>query len=92
MVAVDNETGDVVGFAQLLSDGEIQVLLAMIAVAESHRRLGIARRLLDAGLQRAGGQRVDLLSEDDAGGFYEALQHRPKQGFRPYPPFAKSDG
>jgi ribosomal protein S18 acetylase RimI-like enzyme len=86
IVAIDSQTGEVVGFAQLLSDGEVQAYLAMIAVEKSHRRLGIARALVDEGLQRAGGERIDLLSEEGATGFYEALPHRRKAGFRVYLP------
>ena len=76
----------VVGFAQLLSDGEVQAYLALIAVAPDHRRQGIAGQLLDLALGEAGGLRIDLLTE--AGGeFYAALRHRRIPGYRIYPPF-----
>lgn len=42
-------------------------------------------------LRRAGGDRIDLLSEDDAAGFYESFPHRRKPGFRLYP-FYEEEG
>ena len=80
------EQGLVLGFAQLLSDGEIQAYLALIAVAPHLRRQGVGRQLLDLGLREAGGMRIDLLTEE-AGGFYAALRHRRLAGYRLYPPF-----
>jgi predicted N-acetyltransferase YhbS len=83
IVAVDGD--DVVGFAELLSDGELQACLANLAVRHEHRRQGIARALVQEALRRAGGERIDLLSEDDALPFYERLPHIRKPGFRLYP-------
>src|SRR5205085_1856485 len=45
VVALDDDR--VVGFAHMLSDGEIQAFLSNIAVASTHRRRGIARRLIE---------------------------------------------
>ena len=84
IVAIDCDA--VVGFASLQSDGEIQAHLSTIAVDGSRRRSGIARRLLQEALDRAGGQRVDLIT-DSAESFYEALTHKRWSGFRVYPPF-----
>ena len=84
VVATDDD--EVVGFANLLSDGEIQAHLATIAVAGTHRRRGIARHLIDESLRRAGGIRIDLIT-DSAESFYESLTHRRSAGFRIYPPF-----
>jgi len=84
VVAVDDD--QVVGFAHMLSDGEIQAFLSNIAVASSHRRQGIARRLVAVALERAGGLRVDLITET-ADAFYESLQHKRSSGYRVYPPF-----
>lgn len=83
MVALDGD--EVVGFAQMLSDGEIQAFLASIAVAERCRGSGIGRSLVDQALRRAGGQRVDLLSEEGAVGFYDSFPHFRKPGYRLYP-------
>ena len=85
VVSLDGD--QVVGFAQMLSDAEIQAYLATIAVAGSHRRRGIARRLIAVALERAGGLRVDLITET-AEAFYETLDHKRVSGFRAYPPFS----
>ena len=83
VVAIEAE--EVIGFAELLSDGELQAYLANLAVDHAHRRHGTARALVEEALRRAGGERVDLLSEEAATGFYEQLPHFRKQGFRLYP-------
>ena len=79
--------GAVVGFASLQSDGEIQAHLSIILVGSPQRRLGIAKRLLHEALERAGGQRIDLITET-AEGFYLSLEHRRMSGYRLYPPIA----
>ncbi len=83
MVAIEEER--VVGFAQMLSDGELQAYLANVAVERDRRGLGIGRALVMAALQIAGGERIDLLSEEEAVPFYEAFPHIRKPGFRLYP-------
>jgi ribosomal protein S18 acetylase RimI-like enzyme len=82
VVAVRGER--VVGFAQLVSDGEIQAHLSLIAVAPEARRQGIAIEMLQASLARAGGVRIDLVT-DTAPEFYAALPHHRFEGFRIYP-------
>jgi len=57
------DSAAVVGFAQLLSDGEIQAHLSLIAVAVDHRRKGVALAMLKAALASAGGLRIDLLTD-----------------------------
>jgi ribosomal protein S18 acetylase RimI-like enzyme len=84
VVALDGRT--VLGFAYLQSDGEIQAHLSNIVVSASHRRSGVARALLQSGIERAGGIRVDLIT-DTAAPFYEALGHKKMNGYRIYPPF-----
>jgi predicted N-acetyltransferase YhbS len=83
VVAVDGV--DVVGFAELFSDGELQAYLANLAVDHGRRRAGLGRRLVVEALRLAGGERVDLLSEDRATDFYRAFPHFEKPGFRLYP-------
>ena len=82
VVAIEDDS--VVGFAQLLSDGEIQAYLALIAVHPSRRQKGIGRDLIAAALSTAGGLRVDLLA-DTAPNFYASLPHLRFDGFRLYP-------
>lgn len=83
VVATDDAA--VVGFATVLSDGEIQAYLSLLVVASTHRGAGIGRRLVELTARGAGGIRVDLLAEEGAEGFYETFAHRRKAGFRIYP-------
>jgi ribosomal protein S18 acetylase RimI-like enzyme len=80
--------GGVVGFAQLLSDGEIQAHLSLIAVHPDARRQGLARQMLRLALAEAGGIRIDLIT-DTAPEFYAALPHRRLDGFRIWPQIDK---
>ena len=79
------EDGEVLGFATMLSDGEIQAYLSLLVVAATRRGQGIGRALVREAFRRAGGLRVDLLSEDDAERFYASMSHRRRPGFRLYP-------
>lgn len=85
VVAVTVASAEVVGFAQLYSDGELQAFLASMAVDVDWRGRGVGRAMVEAALRRAGGDRIDLLSEDDAVGFYESFPHFRKPGVRLYP-------
>lgn len=76
----------VIGFAQMLSDGEIQAYLACIAVDPDRRGQGIGRRLIESALATAGGQRIDLLADPSATDFYDGLPHRALPGYRLYLP------
>ena len=86
VVAADGAS--VAGFAQLQSDGEIQAHLSLIAVDPAYRRQGLARGMLKLALATAGGERIDLIT-DDAEAFYAALPHRRKPGFRIWPQIEK---
>ena len=86
VVAAD--AGKVAGFAQLLSDGEIQAHLSLIAVGPAYRRQNLAREMLRFGLEIAGGSRIDLIT-DSAPEFYAALPHRRLDGFRIWPQIDK---
>ena len=88
IVAVDGET--IAGFAQMISDGEIQAHLSLIAVDAARRRQGIARELITVALREAGGLRVDLVT-DSAEEFYAAMPHFRMAGFRLYPNYKKPD-
>jgi ribosomal protein S18 acetylase RimI-like enzyme len=80
--------GRTVGFAQLMSDGEIQAHLSLIAVDPAFRRRGLARAMLVLALESAGGARIDLIT-DTAPEFYAALPHRRLDGFRIWPQIDK---
>jgi ribosomal protein S18 acetylase RimI-like enzyme len=77
---VATEGSNVVGLVQVQSDGQIQAHLSTIVVATDHRRQGLARELLAAAFQQAGGTRLDLISIADD--FYRGLGARPFPGFR----------
>jgi ribosomal protein S18 acetylase RimI-like enzyme len=80
----------IVGFAQVLSDGEIQAYLCLIAVDPEYRRRGIARSLIETALKVAGGVRLDLLT-DSADDFYRSMPHFQFSGFRLYPDYSGPD-
>lgn len=82
IVAVDQ--GEVCGFAQLQSDGEIQAHLSLLAVAKAWRRQGIGQKLITFGFEQCGGIRMDLIT-DDAQAFYQAMKYSQKFGFRLHP-------
>jgi GNAT superfamily N-acetyltransferase len=84
-VAVDRS--DVVGFAYLMSDGEVQAYLATMAVVATRRGEGIGTRLVREAFAVCGAERLDLLSSAD--GFYDRLLHTRLPGYRLYPPFVK---
>jgi len=75
----------VVGFAQLLSDGEVQAYLALTLVAPDRRGRGIGRALVEAAAQLAGDVRVDVLASPESTGFYECFAHKVMPGYRIYP-------
>ena len=77
--------GELVGFAELFSDGELQAFLTNLAVGARYRGRGIGRALVEESLRVAGGERIDLLSEEASVGFYESFPHFRKPGFRLYP-------
>lgn len=83
-VAVEEDA--IVGFIYLLSDGELQAYIALMAVAAPRRRQGIGTRLIQEAFAVCGAERADLLSVADA--FYERLVHERWVGFRLHPPFA----
>lgn len=86
VVAIEGDS--IVGYAQLFSDGELQAFLANLAVAADHRRSGLGRQLVNEALRLAGGERIDLLSEEEALDFYRAFPHFEKPGLRLYPFYA----
>ena len=79
------EGGEVVGFAQMLTDGAIQAYLCDLLVALAARGAGVGRALVAAAFARSGAKRVDTLALDESEGFYRAFRHRPLPGFRIYP-------
>ena len=75
----------VLGVCQVLSDGEFQAYCSLLLVGANFRRQGLGRTLLLTALERAGGERLDLLAEATAVDFYRRFSHREWAGFRIYP-------
>jgi ribosomal protein S18 acetylase RimI-like enzyme len=79
-VAIARDGERVVGLARLLSDGVCNAYLVDVWTASSHRRQGIAARMVRQLVDAVPGQHVGLQT-DDAQAFYESI------GFRPQPEF-----
>ena len=82
VVAVEGE--EVVGFAQMQSDGAIQAHLSLILVAKDRRRRGLATRLVAEAFAKSGGSRIDVIA-DDTQEFYRSFVHKEWSGFRIHP-------
>jgi GNAT superfamily N-acetyltransferase len=66
--------------ARLLSDGVCNAYLVDVWTASSHRRQGIARRMVEHLAEQVPGQHIGLQTDDEEA-FYTKL------GFRPQPMF-----
>ena len=84
IVAVALEAGEVVGFAQVFSDGVFQAHLGLLAVEEGWCRGGVGRGLVEEAFARVGAERMDLIASDESLGFYRSFRHREQVGFRIY--------
>ncbi|HUH16193.1 MAG TPA: GNAT family N-acetyltransferase [Gaiellaceae bacterium] len=79
-VALARDGDCVVGMARLLSDGVCNAYLVDVWTASSHRRQGIASRLIQQLIEAVPGQHVGLQTSD-AQALYESL------GFKRQPEF-----
>jgi ribosomal protein S18 acetylase RimI-like enzyme len=79
-VAIARDGERVVGMARLLSDGVCNSYAVDVWTASSHRRQGIASRMMSLLIDAVPGQHVGLQT-DDGQEFYESL------GFEPQPEF-----
>ncbi len=84
IVAVAPESGEVVGFAQVFSDGVFQAHLGLLAVDEGWHRGGVGRGLVEEAFARVGAERMDLIASDESLAFYGSFRHREQVGFRIY--------
>ena len=91
IVAAAGETGEVVGFAQVFSDGVFQAHLGLLAVDEGWHRRGVGRGLVEGAFARVGAERMDLIASDESLDFYRSLRHREQAGFRIYPERAEKN-
>jgi ribosomal protein S18 acetylase RimI-like enzyme len=78
------EGNEVVGVAELLTDGEVMAYLALLVVSMRARRRGIGRALIRDLFARSELSRMDLLSDTGSVLFYESLPHKVKPGYRLY--------
>jgi ribosomal protein S18 acetylase RimI-like enzyme len=78
------ERNEVVGVAELLTDGEVMGYLALLVVSMRARRRGVGRALIRELFARSELSRMDLLSETDSVLFYESFPNKVKPGFRLY--------
>lgn len=84
IVAVARDAGEVVGFAQVFSDGVVQAHLGLLAVDEGWYRGGVGRGLVEEAFARVGAERLDLIASDESLDFYRSFKHREQVGFRIY--------
>ena len=84
IVAVALESGEVVGFAQVFSDGVFQAHLGLLAVDEGWHRGSVGRGLVREAFAREGAERMDLIASDESLAFYRSFRHREQVGFRIY--------
>lgn len=91
VVALQEGIDTPLGFAQLLSDGEVQAYLALLLVDPKWRHQGIATALTSFVVAAAGGSRIDLLADPNSVGFYESFPHKSMIGLRIYPELLSSN-
>jgi ribosomal protein S18 acetylase RimI-like enzyme len=84
IAVVAEENGELVGVAELLTDGEVTAYLALLVVAKQARGRGIGRTLVRELFARSALERMDLLAEQRSVRFYESMPHRAKPGYRLY--------
>ena len=74
VLAMDDESGAVVGFVTAVSDGILAAYLPLLEVLPSHQGRGIGRELVERMLERLGDlYMVDLVCDEPMFAFYESL-------------------
>ena len=81
VLAVDEETGDVVGFVTAISDGVLSAYIPLLEVRTTYRGRGIGTELVRRMLDRLRDlYMIDLLCDPDLQPFYASLGMRPASG------------
>jgi ribosomal protein S18 acetylase RimI-like enzyme len=81
VLAIDDETGQVVGFVTALTDGVLSAYISFLEVLPSHQRRGIGRELVRRLLATLDGlYMVDVMCEVELQPFYRALGMVPATG------------
>ncbi|MEC0126706.1 GNAT family N-acetyltransferase [Paenibacillus pabuli] len=71
-LAVDEETGNVVGFIQAISDGVLSAFIPLLEVLPEYQGKGIGTDLIKRMFNRLGDlYMIDLLCDNELQGFYE---------------------
>ncbi len=80
-LAIDRETGQVVGFVTALTDGVHSGFIPLLEVLPAYQGRGVGRALMTRMLDRLGAlPNVDLLCDPDVVPFYERLGMIPAGG------------
>ena len=74
--------GQVVGCLRGLTDGFITLYVCELVVEQSHRKLGIGKKLIDHVHNQYPKTRVEVLASSTSRSFYETQHYRPFYGFR----------
>jgi GNAT superfamily N-acetyltransferase len=81
VLAIDDETGNVVGFINALSDGVLNAFIPLLEVLPAYQGRGIGSELVRRMLALLGDlYAVDLLCDADVQPFYARLGMQPAQG------------
>lgn len=81
VLAVDDETGNVVGFVTAISDGVLSAYIPLLEVVPAYQRRGIGQELMRRILKKLSGlYMVDLLCEPELEPFYAHLGMKPAFG------------
>jgi ribosomal protein S18 acetylase RimI-like enzyme len=78
VLAVDEPSGEIVGFVTAISDGVLAAYIPLLEVRTSHRGRGIGSELMKRMLERLGRfYMVDLATDPDKESFYSPLGMKP---------------
>ena len=81
VLAIDPETGQVVGFVTALTDGVLSCFIPLLEVLPNYQGRGIGQALMTRMLDRLGHlPNVDLLCDPDVVPFYERFGMKPAGG------------
>ena len=81
VLALDGETGQVIGFVTALTDGVLSSFIPLLEVLPAYRGKGIGQALMSRMLDQLGHlPNVDLLCDPDVAPFYERFGMKPVGG------------
>ena len=81
VLAVDDETRNVVGFVTAISDGVLAAFIPLLEVLPAYQGQGIGTELMRRMLEKLSGlYAIDLTCDPDLQRFYERLGMKPSRG------------